>query len=652
TSPYFKEADAVINELLENTSDYAAAIQIIEGMPSPSEKIKLTYQNICLKFGMQQYNNGQKEEAITHLTKALKYNLSNLVSAQAKFWTGQIQNDQGEYQKSIQTMQEYFDISNGLTGLPDESSTPSGHYLQGYNYLMLKDHGNSEKSFKNAIVGFSLQKDKIKNMELLNEIWPDALARVGDCLFRVNKYKEAGTYYDQVIAKKQGSYVYAIFQKGMIEGLLGEPYEKILTLKDLKTKYPNSEYADNALMQLGDTYFDLDNVDNAYNAYNELVIKYKNSPLKNSAYLKLGLIAYNKGDLNAAIIHYKSIFQNNPTARESESAMLGLQEIYINDLGKSEEYVAFVGTIPGYKISESTADSLAFAVGAMRYNIGEYEKAVSGFNNYLDKYPNGGYKVKAVYYRAESHTLLKNYTAGLEDYERLAKLGSSEFYIQSVKKAALISYNYTQDFAKSYQYYHLYYNSITDENEKYIAAIGALRSAFRTSNAEAVKLYAPIVLNNKLAPDDEKATASYYLAKIYLRENDLENAKTSFVKASNNVNTNQAAESRYMIAEILYKQNQSEKAEQQCNEANEKNTAYPYWIAKSLLLMSDIYVDKKDLFNARAAIEAVIENFPTDQDLIGIAKDKLKVVEELEKQKSRIKPTSKNLLELQSNGGK
>jgi TolA-binding protein len=116
------------------------------------------------------------------------------------------------------------------------------------------------------------------------------------------------------------------------------------------------------------------------------------------------------------------------------------------------------------------------------------------------------------------------------------------------------------------------------------------------------------------------------------------------------VNTNQAAEARYMMAEILYKQKQIDKAEKQSNLANEKNTAYPYWIAKSLILLSDIYIDKKDLFNGRAALEAVIENFPEDQELQTTAKTKLKAIEELEKQKTRIKTPSNNLMEFHSGG--
>lgn len=650
SSPYHKEADKIVGELLESMSDYTAVMQIIESMSSVTDKIKVIYQNSALKLGMQHYSSGSADDALKAFEKSKKYNLSKTVQAQNTFWISQILHEKGNYKASIKGFDDYFDISNGLEGLPDESSPVSGHYTQGYNYLMLKDYWNAEKSFKNVLVAFNLNSNTFTNKDLVNKIWPDALIRTGDCLFKSRKYQDAIGFYNQAINKKQGSFVYAIYQKAMIEGLMGDNAGKIVSLMELVKNHPTSDYADDALMQLGDAHFEMDNVEKAYVAFSDLVERHKNSPLRNGALLKLGLIAYNKGDLNTAIKHYKTVMQNNPSAKEAESAILGLQEIYINDLGKSDEYIAYVETLPGYKVSNTAADSLAYMVGVLRYNEGEYEKAVTGFSNYLAKYPSGINKIKAHYYRGESNTLLKYYDKGLEDYEALIKIGNSEFYVQSLRKAALISYNYTQTFDKAFKYYDLYNGVVTDEDEKYKSALGALRSAFRTANSDGIKKYANMVATNKKVDNEDKSTAHYYLAKTWLKEGNLENAYTSFASVGDIVNTNQAAESRYMMAEILYKQKQIEKAEKQCNLANEKNAAYPFWIAKSLILLSDIYVEKKDLFNARAALEAVLENFPEDQELQNTAKTKLKSIEELEKQKNRIKAPSNNLMEFHSGG--
>ena len=649
SSKYHAESLVILNDLLAATSDYAFAMNTIEGMKNPNDKLKLTHQKAGLNLALLSIRNNNKEEAISHLDQSTRLGSDRVLSARAKYWKGWLLHDKGDYRNSVKTMDEFLSLANGLEGLPTESSHIMGHYTQGYNYLAMDDYKNAEKSFKNVLTGFNIKDTKIQDPQLMSKVWPDAMVRTGDCLFKSRNYKDALSYYNQAIARKQGAVPYALYQKGIIEGLTGEPYEKILTMQEVKA-YGSSEYTDDALFQLGDTYQSLDNSDNAYASFTELVAKHPASPLKNASLIRLALIAYNKGDMTTAITHYKAIFQNKPSAKEAESALLGLQEIYINDLGKSEEYVEFASSLPGYKIKESAADSLAYMVGAIRYNEGDYEKAVSGFNNYLTKYPNGLNMANAHYFRGESYTLLKKYDQALADYEKLITLKSSQYYAACLRKAAVISYNHTQDFAKAYRYYDLNYSTAGDEDEKYKAALGALRSAFRLADGQGVKKYAPLVTENKKATNEEKATAWYYLAKNHYKQNEWVQATTAFEKTAQLSDNNQAAESRYLLAEIQYKQNNTQKAEDLCNKANELNAAYPYWIARSLLLLSDIYTDRKDLFNARAALEAILENFPDDKDLKEEASAKLKKVEELEKSGSRIKSTGNQLELINRNG--
>ena len=91
----------------------------------------------------------------------------------------------------------------------------------------------------------------------------------------------------------------------------------------------------------------------------------------------------------------------------------------------------------------------------------------------------------------------------------------------------------------------------------------------------------------------------------------------------NKTSNNQAAESDIFRLEFISTRKKWDEAEQQCNYANEKkNGNYPYWIAKSLLLLSTS-ITKDDLLNARAAIEAVLENFTEDKTIVQIANEKL-----------------------------
>ena len=67
--------------------------------------------------------------------------------------------------------------------------------------------------------------------------------------------------------------------------------------------------------------------------------------------------------------------------------------------------------------------------------------------------------------------------------------------------------------------------------------------------------------------------------------------------------------------------------ETKAREVLSESAPYGLWVAKSLILLSDIYVATDDLISARAALEVVIENFDEDQEILKEAKDKLKEVE-------------------------
>jgi hypothetical protein len=106
----------------------------------------------------------------------------------------------------------------------------------------------------------------------------------------------------------------------------------------------------------------------------------------------------------------------------------------------------------------------------------------------------------------------------------------------------------------------------------------------------------------------------------------------------------QAAESRFRIAQIQFFNGALDAAEQSCNDANAQNGNYPYWVAKSLILISDIAVQRQDYFNARAPLEAVIENFQGDETLLAEARQKLDTVIRLEQEHSKVhRDTSKTL---------
>ena len=90
-------------------------------------------------------------------------------------------------------------------------------------------------------------------------------------------------------------------------------------------------------------------------------------------------------------------------------------------------------------------------------------------------------------------------------------------------------------------------------------------------------------------------------------------------------------------------------AEKLAEEAARANAGYPAWVARALMLLSDLRFAANDLLNARAILEAIVENFTADETIRTEAEKKLALVKAEEDRQSRIKPEGGDTLELQPN---
>ena len=171
-----------------------------------------------------------------------------------------------------------------------------------------------------------------------------------------------------------------------------------------------------------------------------------------------------------------------------------------------------------------------------------------------------------------------------------------------------------------------------------------LRSAYRLGgkNGEVQQLGATLTADTN-APKAERGEAHYYLGKSALAANDLEKARRSFNQVIRLTDNVYAAESRYQVTYIYYLKRDLETAQQLAINANQEIPEdYSYWLAKSIVLLGDIFSEKGDIFNAKASLQSIIENYDGDEELIQEAKRKLAKLEELESRNSLIAPESES----------
>ncbi len=653
SSTFHTQGQRLLADVFTTTQDYARVLDILEGMPDRAPQLDEAYQRAAFMRGLQLLGQGELVESKSLLEKSLQRPVSTTYRAQALYWLADLANRQEDYTTSINLTNQFFTLARSLEDLPAQSSIYTANYLQGYNYLKQDNYASALNYFTAAVEGIERNLPYISDTDVRERVLGDAVLRAGDAYFSRNQYDLAARFYDDAIRRRTIGFVYALYQKALIEGLRGRQAEKVLALERLVESYPNSQFADDALYQLALTYQELQRPQEALEPLRTIIKQYKvNSPLVNQSLLQLGLISYNLGNSEAAINYYKQVFASNPTPGESNRARDALREIYVDDMGRAELYFDFFETMPGQEITTDARDSISFRAAVSQYENGNYDRAVNALSEYLQQYPQSPNALPGVFYRGDSYVALRRYNDALPDYEAVINAGPSRFYLPALKKASLIAYNSVEDFQRSYRLYTLLEAAADSETTRFDAQVGALQSAYRLNDMNATADYAAKVAGNSNATAAQQTIANFYLGKIAYDRSQFREAIPYFEVVINNSDDERTAEARYLRADAIYKQGDLDRAQQLALEANRESSGFPYWVAKTVILLSDVLRDKKDLYNARAALEALLENYSEDPDLVAEARQKLARVEGEINAGSRLntQPTDPNRLEL-DNGG-
>jgi TolA-binding protein len=104
-----------------------------------------------------------------------------------------------------------------------------------------------------------------------------------------------------------------------------------------------------------------------------------------------------------------------------------------------------------------------------------------------------------------------------------------------------------------------------------------------------------------------KAKANYSL-------NNFDEALEDFRRTAREVVSSEGAESKYRVAELLYRKDQVDESEKVVLEFIDQKSPHQYWMAKMFLLLSDISVKKGDLLQARVTLESLRDYYTVSDD--------------------------------------
>jgi len=614
-------------DLYLTTRNYKDALSSIEKLPITTTRLREAFQRIAYYRGIELFNNGNFQGAIDHFEKSRKYPENRAINAGSIYWEGEANYRLGRFDEAI-AAHEKFLVTPGAFTLREYNRA---HYSIGYANFKNQDYPRAITAFRKFIT------DRNEDRKLLN----DAYLRIADSYFITKDYTASLDYYNRAIEANLIDTDYAVFQKGLVYGVVGRFENKVSSMEDLLNNYPQSSFIDNAKYELANTWLILDNSRQALSYFNRVINEHPNSSYVKSAMLKTGLIHYNENEDAEALAVFKSVLDKYPGTSESQEALVTMRNIYVS-LDRVDEFVELSRDLGFADITTAQQDSLIYMAAENRYMQGDCENAAKSFANYLENYPAGIFALNAHFYKAECDFRREEYRQALSGYEYVISRPKSKFTENALVRASGITFRLGH-FESAYDYYRQLEELAEYRNNVLQARIGTMRSLFRLERFPDVGEAADAVLSMERTPQEVIQEARLLKGKSAMKTGKNDEARLALQNALDISNNQMAAEAKYNLALIEFRAGNYEKSEEIIFDFINKMSAYDYWLAKTFILLADNYLETDNEFQARHTLQSIIENYD-GEDLTLVAQQKLNDIEE--RQRMREQPIVPDTIEV------
>lgn len=617
---YTDNAYDYLTSVYLTTKNYEAAYQSILKIKKPNSKLLETKQYLLYQIGTDAFMQNDYTKAIDYFTMSLLASKTGKYSAECLYWRSECYYRTGQTEKSIYDLMAFMNNANAR----QSENYAAAHYTLAYGYFSKKDYNESMKWFL---------KYADAEQKQTNASYPDALNRIGDCYFYNRNLGQATAYYQKAAALSPSTADYALYQSAFVSGLQKDYNTKISKLDNLLTKYPASEYCDDAMYETGRAYIMLNNDGKAISSYHRLLKSKPNSPLARKAAYEIGMIHYNAREYPQAADAFKNVIASYPGSDEANTALESLENVYV-DMNDVPAYLAYTRTL-GKGYSNKTVgreDSISYAAAERQYINANYGAAITGLKSYLEKFcPGGRYCTIAQFYMADSYYRTNDKVNALNAYMALLKISGNPYMEEAALRCSEIAYD-QKDYNNALQYFKQLQSVAQNKSNKEAARLGILRCSYFLNDNQTTITIVNEIMSDPRASDDLKAEARYNRAKAYLATRQFGPAVSDLKLLAAETRTANGAESKYLLANTYFEQGKLAETENEVMDFAKKNTPYQFWLARSFVLLADVYIKQKNDFQAKQYLLSLQKNYTTADEIQTMITERLTAIQEREKQ--------------------
>ena len=596
------EIQQILTSLYCTTKNYKDALSLIEKNKKELLKdatMRQAYQRILVNRGIDLFNERNLQQASACFDTAIAVNAKPAVTTDALYLSAETQYRLANYSRAQKMLDRFF------TSTSRKSSVyyPQALYTAGYVYMRRKMYDRAEEKFSEFL---KLSSESTDRRQLL-----DTYNRMGDCLYIHKNFDGAIGYYDRVINAKSQDADYATYQKALCYGAKGNNIEKLNSLNYIFEKFNNSPLSSKAMFEIANTYLICDNNEMALLYYNNFIKKYSQSSFVPQALLNVGLIYYNTDRNDKALETFDQLLSRYQGTDEARDALMAVKNIYIEQ-DRAEEYFAYVNKTTKSSVSAVEQDSTLYLAAENRYFAGNYDNAITGFSNYIQKFPHGLFILKAHYYLADALTRTNHADKALSHYEWVAERGNNVYTENSLYQAA-VTYYAQKNYRKALDFYVPLVAVSSTDASRLQARMGILRCWYALKDTGNVAISAHELTIDPKANQEQKDEAALLLSRSYYYAGNMQKAYDAYAPLMNSSNGEYMGEAAYRRASILFTQNNLDQAEALIEDVV-NNPGSDYWLAKTFILWADIFHQRGNDAQARQTLQSIIENYEVQND--------------------------------------
>ena len=614
---YTNKVYALMADMYLTSKNYQAAYEALSEIQHPDAKMQETKQYLRYQLGMDAFLQGKMQDAIEWMTQVINNDKkTSQYKTEAYYVRAESQYRMHQYAACLEDIKQYESQSN----VANSPNQVPAMYLKGYALFNQQQMKDAEYTFRQYLA-------KADNQ---TTTYADASNRLGDCLFYSRQFDDAIATYQQVVEHNTTGVDYALFQQGYAQGLLHRYPNKIQTMQTLETRFPHSDYADDALYEQARAHLQLDQYNEAIKAYTQLTTDYPNSNKAAKSALEIGMTYRTLKQYDSAIQAYKNTIQRYAGSEEAYAALEGLEQVFV-ETNRISDYLAYTKTLDKVNMQAATSeDSLVYVTAELQYMMGNYEQAAAGLTTYLTSFcPGGRYCMIAQYYAANSYYRLKQYDNAIDQYSALADMAGNPYMEEACMRVAELSYDKGEYRTASY-YFQRMEEIASSSAMRTTAQLGVLRCSHLLGDKATTIEAANRLLEEQSIADDIRKEALYYRAKAHLEDNQFGLAVVDLTPLAKEVRTAMGAEAKYQLANCYFQLGSIDMAEEEIMSFTKMQTSQQYWLAKSLILLSDINVARNDLFQAKQYLLALQSSYRQEDDIQSIITQKLSAIAELD----------------------